>query len=379
MKNYMKTFVTIFLFIILSICSNAQNEISKTDDFGRIILNDYVSEQIEGLPPSAKRTLSNKLSQIVSKNGMGGSALIPRFIITPNIVVLTKDLLATAPPMTALTLEITFYIGDGIDGTLFSTESIEVKGVGINETKAYIAALKQINTTSSIMQNFVNQGKNKIIDYYNSRCDFLLKEAFSKGERKQFDEAIASLLAVPEICKECFDKSQDEIIILYHKKMENECKERIQASSIAITNKDWDEAADLLYGILPDVSCYKESQKLLEEIEDYRCSDAMGKAKGAWAAMDIQEAAYWLGQISVISKCKNDAIVLGNEIKAKVKLDEDKEWEFQLKKQQDEIDVRKASIKKSELVGTAYGKNQPKNVTYNTNDWWKNIPFQLKK
>lgn len=377
MRNCIKTFVTL-LFIITGISINAQNEIGKADDFGRIILNGYVSGQTEGLPSSAKRMISNKLSQIVLKNGLGESSLISRFIITPNIVVLTKDLLATAPPMTALTLEVTFYIGDGIDGTLFASESIEVKGVGTNETKAYIAAIKQINPASQTMQNLVNNGKNRIIEYYNSGCDFLLKEAYSKGERKEYDEAIASLLAVPEVCKECFEKAQEATISLYHLKMENECKERMQASSIAIANKDWDEAVYILYGILPDVSCYKKSQKLLKEIEDYRCSDALGKAKGAWAAMDIQEAAYWLGQISIISKCNNEANALGNEIKKKVKKDDDKDWDFQLKIQQDEIDIRKASIKKAEVVGAAYGKNQPKNVTYNTNDWWKNIPFQLK-
>jgi len=378
MKNFIKTYAIYILFIIISIGINAQNEVGETNDFGRIILNDYVSNQIEGLTPSAKRMLSNKMRQIVLKNGLGENSLISRFIITPNIVVLTKDLLATAPPMTALTLDITLYIGDGIDGTLFASESIELKGIGTNETKAYIAAIKQINPTSPTIQNFVSKGKNKIIEYYNSRCDFLLKEAYSKGERKEYDEAISSLLAVPEVCKECFERSQEEIITLYHKKMENECQERLQASGIAITNKDWDEAADLLYGILPDVSCYKKSQKLLKEIEDNRCSDAMGKAKGAWVAKDLEEAAYWLGQISVISKCNNEATALGNEIKKKVKKDDDKDWDFQLKKQQDEIDMRKASIKKAEVVGAAYGKNQPKSVTYNTNDWWKNIPFQLK-
>jgi len=378
MKNCIKIFVTLLLFIITSISSYAQNNIDKTDDFGRIILNEYVSEQIEGLPLSAKRTLSNKLSQIVLKNGMGGSVLIPRFIITPNIIVLTKDLLATAPPMTAITLDITFYIGDGIDGTLFISESIELKGIGTNETKAYIAAIKQINPDSPAVQNFVNKGKNKIIEYYNSQCEFLLKEAYSKGERKEYDEAIASLLGVPKVCKDCFERSQEATISLYHLKMENECSERIQASNIAIANEDWDEAIDLLYGILPDVSCYKKSQKLLKEIEDYRCSDALGKAKGAWVSLDLEEAAYWLSQISINSKCNKEATALGNEIKKKVKKDDDKDWDFQLKKQQDEIDVRKASIKKAEVVGTAYGKNQPKSVTYNTSDWWKNIPFQLK-
>ena len=102
MKIYVKV---ILLFLIIGLVTNdikAQNKKGKADDFGRIVLNSYVSPQVEGLPSSAKRMLSNKLSQVASKNGMGGSCLNPKFIITPNITVLTKDLTPTAPPMLSL-------------------------------------------------------------------------------------------------------------------------------------------------------------------------------------------------------------------------------------------------------------------------------------
>ena len=219
----------------------------------------------------------------------------------------------------------------------------------------------------------MTKGKSKIIEYYNSRCDFILKEAQSKGARKEFDEAIVFLLSVPEVCKECFDKSQDMMVFLYHEKMENECRERIQASKIAMTEKIWEDAIYLLYGILPDVSCYEESQKMLKEIEDMRCSDALGRAKGAWAKMDSTEAAYWLSEISTISICSEEAIKLGNEIKSKLKQDEDKEWDFQLKKQQDNTNVQNASIRQAEKVGVAYGTNQPKNFNYNVSDWFRSL------
>ena len=199
MNRYIKLVILIIIIGIANNTVNAQNKKGKSDDFGRIILNSYVAPQAEGIPPSAKRMLTNKLSQIASKNGMGGSDLNPRFIITPNITILTKDLTSTAPPMTALTMEITFYIGDGIEGTLFANTSIEVKGVGTNETKAYISGLKRINPSNPTIKNLVEEGKTKIIEYYNSKCDFIIKEASAKSNRKNFDEAIASLLAVPEV------------------------------------------------------------------------------------------------------------------------------------------------------------------------------------
>jgi len=346
-----------------------QNTAGKVDDLGRIVLNTYVSDQVEGLPSSAKRMLENKLSQIAAKNGMGGSRLVQRFIITPNVTVLTKDLTTTAPPMTALTLEFTLYIGDGIEGTKFASTSIELKGVGKNETKAYIAAIKRINPANPTIQNFVSQGKNKIIEYYNSRCDFIIKDAKSKAERKEFDDAIAMLLSVPEVCKECFNKCHDETINIYKMKLENECLENIQKSKVAIANNNWDEAANSLSGILPDVSCYNNAQIMLKQVEDHRCSEALGKAKGAWASLDANEAGYWLGHVSADSKCYESALSLGNEIKNKLKRDEGIEWDFKMKQQQDAVDIRQANISAARDVGVAYGNNQPK-VEYRVKGWW---------
>ena len=362
----------LLLFIIIGLTVNgikAQNNKGKADDLGRIVINSYISPQAEGLPSSAKKMLNNKLSQIATKNGIGGSSLNPRFIITPNITVLSKDITATAPPMTALTLDITFYIGDGIDGKLFASTSIELKGVGTNETKAYIGALKRIKTTHPDLKNLIEEGKTKIIEYYNSQCDFLQKEALVKADKKEYDEAISSLLAIPEVCKECYMTSQDLTVRIYKMKMENECLENIQKATVAKTNNEWDEAASYLETILPDVSCYDDAKVMLKEIEDHRCSEALGKAKGAWASMDSHEASKWLGEISADSKCYTEAVALGNEIKAKLKKDENQEWSFKLKEQQDNVDIKKASIKASRDVGVAYGENQPKTV-YKISSWW---------
>lgn len=358
----MKILLGVILFTLFTINTTAQNSLGKTDDLARIVLNSYISPQAEGVPSIAKRHLINKLNQIASKNGMGGSAYNPRFIITPNISVLTKDITPTAPPMTALTLEVTFYIGDGIEGTLFTSESIEVKGVGRSETKAYVSAIKQIKPTHPTFKNLVNKGKTKIIEYYNVKCDFIIKEALTKANRKEFEEAISSLLAVPEVCKECYDKCQDHAVTVYKKKMENECMEKIQQATIAKANNNWDEAASLLTGILPDVSCFNDAQTILKEVEDHRCSVALGKANGAWSAMNSRDAGYWISQVSADSKCYKDALALGNTIKAKLKKDEDKEWSFKLKQQQDNVDLKKQAIKAVRDVGVAYGRNQKATV-----------------
>ena len=36
---------------------------------------------------------------------------------------------------------------------------------------------------------------------------------------------------------------------------------------------------------------------MIAEIEDLRYKEILGKARGAWAARDVEETAYYLGQI----------------------------------------------------------------------------------
>src|ERR1043165_3436545 len=129
---------TIVAFVALYFGTMAQNTAGKSDDMGRVTLAVYVPQQVDKMGDGARNMLTNKLNQIVSANGIGGSAANQRFIITANIVTVSKDITPTAPPMTALNLDITLYIGDGIDGTKFASKTVSVKGVGTNETKAYI-------------------------------------------------------------------------------------------------------------------------------------------------------------------------------------------------------------------------------------------------
>ena len=321
MKNLIFSF-----FCLISINTFAQNDRGSLNDAARITLAAYVPQQIDKMPDAARSILANKLNQIVTQNGMGGAANNERFIITANVNVISKDLTATAPPMTALVLEVTLYIGDGFVGTKFSSTSISVKGVGESETKAYISALKGISPTNSNIQSFVGNGKSKIIEYYNSKCDFIIKEAQTLVSQNNFEEAIFKLTSVPEVCKDCYDKCMDAVGPIYQKQIDRECKSKLMEANTAWNAAQDSYGADTAGGILaqidPNASCYKE------------------------------------------------ALALSNKIAQRIKEIDQRDWKLQLKEQQDNVDIQKATIKAIRDIGVAYGNGQPKTVTYNVRGWW---------
>lgn len=318
----MKKIYLFSLAFILGLSSMAQ---TKSSDAGRIVLNTVVPEQIEGLTGTAKANLENKLSQIATKNGMGGSALNPRFVLAANVIVQTKDITPTAPPMHAYTIEVTLFIGDGIEGTKFASTSVTLKGVGETETKAYMMALKNLKVDDAKYQTFIETGKKKIVDYYIAKCDFIIKEAQQLAARAEYDAAIAKLVAVPEVCKECYDKAMDAVAPIFKQQIDRTCKLNL-ASATTVWNAGQNadaasEAGKLLSVIDPNSSCFADAKSLSDQIA-----------------------------------------------KRVFELDK-REWDFEMKQYNDQISLEKATIQAARDIGVAYGENQPQTVTYNYDVW----------
>ena len=264
--------ISLLLGFGLSIAS-AQNDLGKADDLGRIVLSPYVVSNAN-IPQFAEKVLNNKLQQIAAKNGVGGTAIEKRFVITANMMEMSKDFTATAPPMIALTVAPTIYIGDAITGTLYSSCELDgVKGVGKNETQAYLNAIKNINVNNPAVVECINQGKQKIIEYYNSQIDFLLAEAESMVQCQQFDEAIVKLACVPEVCKDAYMKAYNKIGEVYQKKIDLEgdvlYNEAYAQWNTAKNEESAEKVVELLAQINPLSAAAKKGRTLVKSVESH--------------------------------------------------------------------------------------------------------------
>jgi len=268
MKYFKKAIVLYFL--IMPIIAGAQNIEGRADDLARISLNAIVPEQIENMPEIARSNLQNRLMQIATINGLGGAEVNPRFVITAKVDVLSKNITPTAPPKIAYNLSFTFFIVDMIEQNVFSSTNMEFKGVGTNENKAFISAINNINVRAPQIKNFVETGKRKIIEYYNSRCDFIISEARSLAGRRQFEEALFKLSSVPEVSKECFDLAMNVAVPIYRQFANYQCRVLLnQAEAYWAANQNYagaENVARLLSQIDPDAECMDEVRALVERV-----------------------------------------------------------------------------------------------------------------
>jgi hypothetical protein len=244
-----------------------------------------------------------------------------RFIMIPRISVLTKDIIASAPTKFAYTLNVTLYIGDGILGTLFSSTSIDFKGVGDTETKACLSAVNNLKSTPEFVK-FIATGKEKIIAYYNSQCDIIIKEALILSSMNEYEAALAQFTIIPSECQECYSRALDEMKTIYQKYIDRDCKIKLQEATAIWTSaqntQSGGKAGAILATIEPDASCFSEAKTLFDKIEKR-----------------VQEL-------------------------------DSREWNYILKNQQQESE----KIEAMRAIGVAYGKNQPKEINYFHKTWW---------
>lgn len=269
----MRRLVCMLMALTVLCSAAAQNSRGATDDFGRIALTPVISDASK-VPSYASKTLETKLTQIVTKNGMASKSVTPRFVITANIDLLNKEVTATAPSMTVVEVATTLYIGDAQTGQLFASYTYDpVKGVGTNETRAYLEALKRVTIAAPGVNEFVNDGKNKIIEYYNSQIDFLLAEADGLAKSQEYDKAMLLLASVPDVCKEAYTKAMDRLGVVYQQKIDNEGMALYnKAMAIWKTSKSEAsarEASEILSEINPESMAAVKATALVNEIESH--------------------------------------------------------------------------------------------------------------
>lgn len=278
------------------------------------------------IPEAALQFLENQLENIATENGTADMVICDRFILTAKVDVLQKDIVAGPPQRISQTLNITLQVGDAVDNKLFSSTSLTTVGIGTNLTKAYMEAFKQIRKNNKQIADFLEQAKGKIVQYYQQHCESIFAEAQGLAKRQQYDEAIYRLACVPDVGTDCYARCQNAMVQIWQAKIN------------------------------------AKGQQLLK------------LARTAWAQsqdeVGAEKAANYLRQISPAADCQGEVSKLISEITTKIKHDEEREWQFQLRQYNDRVqkervsarneqELRRMGIQAAKEVAIAFAQNQP--------------------
>jgi hypothetical protein len=299
--------------------------------------------------------LNTKLNQIASLNGLGGSQANPRFIITANINLETKDIVPGPPTMIAQNIEIAFFVGDANSNTIFSNTSLSLKGVGTNENKACIEAFKTINPKSKNIEAFLEEAKIKIINYYNTNCDFILKDAKALVKQENYDQAIYQLSLVPDVCQDCYFRCLDTLALIHQQKIDADCKVKFNEAKITWTAAQnplgAEKTGEILSTINPLATCQSEINKFISTID---------------AKLKADEKANWQLKIKQYAdkiEAQKERIRIAEE---KTKRDD----AYRENQSQRNFELDKIHVNAYRDVAVEYARNQAIKVSYN-NIYWR--------
>ena len=304
----MKRLIFLIAFVVnLTMTAYAQNN--------GIQLYLYAPNQVEYIPESSMEYLLNNLSSAVTADGLAAqNEYMTQFVLMPKVNVASKNIITNTQTQVVLNIDISLQVVDGMSGTLYASSTVNVKGVGTNETKAYNSAFRSINKKQQQIVVLVKTAKQKILSYYEAEAGNIIKKANLLAAKNNYEEAFYLLSMIPSQCSK-FDASISAGLSLW------------------------------------------------EKYKNYSCNTNLAKAEAIWiSGQDYNaaiEAGKYLSQILPDSECYGKAIQLYNEIKKKV----GDLWKFEMKQYDTESELKKAKIRAFQAIGVAYGRGQQPKVT----------------
>lgn len=317
--------------------------VAMAQDYGRIAIN-VVVPQLPNVPEEARAALETKMQQVATQYGLASNGLTDRFVMTAKVNVTSKDVVPTTPAKISQKMEVTLFIGDVVDNKVYESVVLNVAGIGQSETQSMIQAFNQIKPDNSQLKAFVEKAERKIAEYYANNCQYILTEANALAQQRKYDAAIAKLMAVPEVCKECYEQCMARAVEVYQSKLNNDGDALVQkARSQWLAKRDYASATEALATLAqvdPQSSAQSKAQALVKEINKH--------LRSIEAAAEAQRREKW----EFAKKQYEDNLALARQ------------------RQADATAIQREQIAAAREVGIAYGKNQPRTITYNNFRTW---------
>lgn len=352
-----KGFILIILFIVF-----AGSIYAQTDQLSISV----VQPDRDEIPSEAGKQLERKMSQLLTANSTSSLDANNRFVITAKANVTSKDIVASTPQRISEKIDLTLIIGDMVENKVFETITLPLIGIGINENKAFIAAINQIKPQDKDLVAFLDRAKEKIVNYYSVRCLQIIKQAQQLASNNEYDEAIYQLMQVPDIC-DCSKECQDLMIEYAIRKNNAEAAQLLNEAKARWAASPTSEGASQVADIIAKMPANTDSQSKVESLIAAINRKLRQDEKRQWDFKmkkynDAKERERREFQLRV------DQQTADNELRAKqVEANvQNRREELEAKKRQhaEEQTTRRKMIDAAKSVGLGFANNLPKAITY---------------
>ena len=284
----------IFIYLVIALLSFPQ---TMADNIKSVSIGIVMpaSEDCKPLNASHIDKLSTKVHRICTDNGFSSLYYPEGFVLYPVFELFDEEVVeGGVQKVYSLKFEFSLFVKQ-LNGAVLCSVTRTYKGAGISKEKAILNAISSINPKDAAYAGFMSESKNKIVEYYTMHTNQLIQKAENLSKRQQYEEALAILATIPPEVEQ------------------------------------YPKVLDVSNGIYNEFLIQRSKEKILQ-------------AKGFIANMEYAQALEILISVNPASPMSSEAIALIESIETKIKVEEDKLWEFKMRQYKDEVELAKEKI-----------------------------------
>lgn len=298
----------LFACILIPIC-NAQSDVSFL----------LMTENSETLIGSSETVLMGKIGDFTANAICQNDNCNSRFVIALKPIVNSREIIPSTPQRIKTEINLLIRIGDVVTGKVFESAAITLKGIGLSEEKAQISCFNMLDSYRDLITIMISNAQSQAESYYCSHCDEIINRCHSYAGRDEYEQAIYELISIPNVCKPCYERCQQEAVDVYKQHIDKVGQDLYARARAIWMEEQSVNAATRIASIMAQIDPHASIYPRVEELQ--------------------------------------------NVITKKLNADEKREWELNLKKYEDSQKFKMNLVDAIRDIGVAWGNNQPQSVS----------------
>lgn len=249
--------------------------------------------------------LKNKISKIITRNGMADAAGL--FVVTPTLTITDDGTVDTGmTSLRVLRADLTLSVRNLFEDTVFGSQTVPLQANGKSDEACMRSLINKVNVNDARFAKLIRDVQQDIADYYTRQMPKILAKVNSLVAREEYEDAMAALAVIPESVDE-YEAVSELKVQVYNKLLTNEVTRAVAQADILVRQGDIDGALELCRACNPVSPNYGEVIGFLNRLD--------AQAAAAEAAAMEQELRK-LDAEKIRERTQQEAVVEAQSLKA---------------------------------------------------------------
>ena len=231
-----------------------------------IDLSAYIDDETAAqLGDNNAAALKNKISKIITRNGMADAAGL--FVVTPTLTITDDGAVDTGmTTLHVLRADLTLSVKNLFEDTVFGSQTVSLQANGKSMEACMRSLINKVNVNDARFAKLIGDVQQGIADYYTRQMPKILAKVNSLVAREEYEDAMAALAVIPESVDE-YEAVEELKVQVYDKLLAGEVTRAVAQADILVRQGDIDGALELCRACNPVSPNYGEVIRFLTRLD----------------------------------------------------------------------------------------------------------------